>query len=225
MEPNRQSAETRQKILEAASRLFADNGYRGTTIEMIVRAAGVNIAAVNYHFGGKESLYQQTWRHAHDQLMAAVPPHGGVAADEPVAKRLRGWIQAGLRRAMLGDAIELKIMRNEMANPTGLLRQVIDDAIRPIRNATQALLRELLGPRASRLDIELCEVCLIAPLMHVAHHRQAQKHEGLAPVLHEEMLDVMTEHFTAYALAGIRQIRRRLAKSGSRRRRAKGRPA
>ena len=223
MEPSRQSAETREKILEAASRLFAENGYRGTTIEMIIRSAGVNIAAVNYHFGGKENLYQQTWRHAHDQLMVAVPPDGGVPADEPPGGRLRGRIRAGLRRALLGDAIELKIMRNEMANPTGLLQQVIDDAILPIREATQALLRELLGPKATSLDVEFCEVNLIAPLMHVAHHRQAQKHSGLGPVFREDMLDAMTDHFTAFALAGIRESRRRLERSSRKPRRAKAR--
>lgn len=223
MEPSRQSAETRDKILEAASRLFAENGYRGTTIERIIRSAGVNIAAVNYHFGGKENLYKQTWRHAHDRLMAAVPPDGGVPADRPPEERLRGRIRAGLERALLGDAIELKIIRNEMANPTGLLQQVIDDAIRPVRQATQALLRELLGTQATSLDVELCEVNLIAPLMHVAHHNQAQKHEGLGPIFREDMLEAMTEHFTAFALAGILASRRRMETARRKPRRTKAR--
>lgn len=221
---NRQSVETREKILEAASRLFAENGYRGTTVEMISRTAKVNIAAVNYHFGGKENLYQQTWRHAHNQLMTEVPPDGGVMADEPAEKRLRGRIRAGLQRAMLGEAIELKIMRSEMANPTGLLQQVIDDVIRPIRQATQAILRELLGPQATDLDVELCEVYVIAPLMHVTHHRQAEKHKGLGPVFREELLEAMADHFAAFAMAGIREVRRRIEKSCGKRRKTSVRP-
>jgi AcrR family transcriptional regulator len=215
---NRQSGETRRKILEAASRLFAENGYRGTTVEM-------NIAAVNYHFGGKENLYQQTWRHAHDQLVAEVPPDGGVLPDEPAEKRLRGRIRAGLQRAMLGEAVELKIMRNEMANPTGLLRQVIDDAIRPERQAMQAILREILGSQATDLDVELCEVCVIAPLMHVTHRRQGEKHRELGPVFRKEMLGAMTDHFTVFALAGIRQVRRRMEKPGGKRRKTMMRSA
>jgi len=83
---------------------------------------------------------------------------------------------------VVGDAIEFGIVRNEMASPTGLLRQVIDDDIRPIRQATQAILRELLGPEATTMDVELCQVCVVAPWMHLMHHHQTQKHEGLAPV-------------------------------------------
>jgi AcrR family transcriptional regulator len=211
---NRPSGETRERILEAACRLFAEHGYRGTTVALICRTAEVNIAAVNYHFGGKENLYRRAWRHAHDRVLAQVPPDGRVAADRPAAERLAGRIRAGLQRAMLGDAVELGIMRNEMANSTGLLRRVIEDAIRPIRQATQAILRELLGPGAGDLDVELCEVCVVAPWMHVTHRRQAEKHEGLAPVFREEMLEAMVDRFAAFALAGIREVRRRIESSG-----------
>ena len=211
---NQQLGETRERILDTACRLFAERGFRGTTVAMICSTTGANIAAVNYHFGSKEKLYQEAWRHAHERIIAQVPPDGGVPADRPAAEQLRGRIRAALQRAMLGDAPEFGIMRNEMANPTGLLRQVIDDAIGPIRQATQAILRELLGPKASDLDVELCEVCVVAPWMHVTHHRQAEKHEGLAPVFREEMLEAMVDHFTAFALAGIRDVRRRIPKSG-----------
>jgi len=210
MDSNQQTSETREKILEAACRLFAEKGYRGTTVAQICRSAQANIAAVNYYFGSKENLYQRAWRHAHDQLLAKIPPDGGVPADRPAAQRLRGHIRAGLQRAILGDAIEFRIMRNEIANPTGLLGEVIQDAIRPIRWTTQEILRELLGPRASDRHVELCEVCVIAPLMHVLQRRNAQKHEGLAPIFGEDMIDEMVDYFTAFALAGIREIRSRI---------------
>jgi AcrR family transcriptional regulator len=217
-DPNRQSGATRERILDAACRLFAEKGYRGTTVALICREAQANIAAVNYHFSSKENLYQLAWRHAHEQLLAQVPPDGGVGPDRPAAERLCGRIRAALQRALLGDAIEFRIMRHEMANPTGLLRQVIDDAIRPIREATRAILRELLGPRATDMDVTLCEVCVVAPWMHVTHHRQAEKHEGLAPVFREGMLEAMVDHFTTFALAGIRKTRLRIQKSSGKRR-------
>jgi len=204
---------TPERLLEAAVELFARKGFRGTTVAEICRAAGANIASVNYHFGGKENLYQKAWRHTHDRMLVKIPPDGGVEADQPAEQRLRGRIRAGLQRAMLGDAVEFRIMRNEMANPTGLLRQVIEDAIRPIRQATQTILRELLGPQAADLDVELCEVCVVAPWMHVTHRRQAEKHEGLAPVFREDMLEAMVDRFTAFALAGIREVRRRIEDS------------
>jgi AcrR family transcriptional regulator len=213
-EPDRPAHETQERILAAACRLFAEKGYRGTTVALLCREAGANIAAVNYHFGGKEELYRRAWRHAHEQLLALVPPEGGVAAERPAAERLRGRIRAGLQRALMGKAVELNMVRNEMAHPTGLLDQVIEDAIRPIRQETQALLRELLGPRATDLDVELCEICVVAPWMHMMHHRQAEKHQGVAPVFREEMLDAMTERLTAFALAGIRETRRQVEGRG-----------
>ena len=210
VEASKQPSDTREKILDAACQLFAEKGCRSTTVAAICEAAEANIAAVNYYFGSKESLYQEAWRHAHHQLEAQFPPDGGVSADRPAAERLSGRVRAALQRAMLGDAIEFRIMRNEMANPTGLLHQVIDDAIRPIREATQAILRELLGPGATDTDVELCEICVVAPWMHVMHHKQAEKHQGLAPVFHEEILEDMVEHFTSFALAGICETRRRI---------------
>ncbi len=211
-------AGTRERLLGIASGLFAERGYASASISGITRLAGANKAAVNYHFGSKEKLYQQAWRHAHDELSRRFPPDGGIAESRPAAERLRGRIRAGLQRAMLGDAIEFRIMRNEMANPTGLLHQVIDEAIRPVREATQAILRELLGPRATETDVQLCEVCVVAPWMHMMHHQQAEKHEGLAPVFREEMLERMVDHFATFALAGIRQTRKRLDQSTGKRR-------
>ncbi len=50
------TAATKARILDAAENLFADNGFRGTTLRAITTKAGVNLAAVNYHFGSKEDL-------------------------------------------------------------------------------------------------------------------------------------------------------------------------
>jgi AcrR family transcriptional regulator len=49
---------TRRRILEAAERLFLEHGFDGTSLRMLTGAAGVNLAAVNYHFGGKEELFR-----------------------------------------------------------------------------------------------------------------------------------------------------------------------
>ncbi|MBE9528391.1 MAG: TetR/AcrR family transcriptional regulator [Proteobacteria bacterium] len=47
---------TQKKILDAAEKLLAHNGYHATTLRAITAEAGVNVAAVNYHFGSKEAL-------------------------------------------------------------------------------------------------------------------------------------------------------------------------
>ncbi len=54
--PTAGSQETRDRIIDAAEALFADNGFRSVSLRQITHEAGVNIAAVNYHFGSRESL-------------------------------------------------------------------------------------------------------------------------------------------------------------------------
>lgn len=49
-------SETKQRILEAAEALFAEDGLSTTSLRKITTRAGVNLAAVNYHFGGKDEL-------------------------------------------------------------------------------------------------------------------------------------------------------------------------
>lgn len=56
------SLDTRERILDAAERLFMAHGYDGTSMRQITSEAQVNLAAVNYHFGSKESLMQQVFR-------------------------------------------------------------------------------------------------------------------------------------------------------------------
>jgi AcrR family transcriptional regulator len=48
--------ETREKILDTAQRLIGEQGYAATSLRQIISEAGVNVAAVHYHFGSKEDL-------------------------------------------------------------------------------------------------------------------------------------------------------------------------
>ena len=51
--------QTRESLMDAAEELFAERGFHGTSIRDIIDEAGCNIAAVNYHFKGKENLYYE----------------------------------------------------------------------------------------------------------------------------------------------------------------------
>ncbi|MEA5593343.1 TetR/AcrR family transcriptional regulator [Rivularia sp. UHCC 0363] len=51
------NTDTKEQILNVAERLFAEKGFAGTTLRNVIREAGVNIAAVHYHFGSKEELF------------------------------------------------------------------------------------------------------------------------------------------------------------------------
>jgi AcrR family transcriptional regulator len=51
--------DTRQRLLDAAEWLFIEKGYEAMSLRHITTRAGANLAAVNYHFGGKEALIQE----------------------------------------------------------------------------------------------------------------------------------------------------------------------
>lgn len=213
---------TRERILAAAGRLFAEKGFRDTTVADICREAQANIAAVNYHFGGKELLYGQAWRHAHARSLARFPPDGGVPADAPAADRLRGRIRGMLQRALSDDGLEFRIMRHEMANPTGLLRQVLHDTLSPMREATRRILADLIARPVDDHTLELCDLSVIGPVMHVLGRRHmrppgtGRDERTGPPPFTADMLDGMVEHFVQFALAGLAEVRGRVSERGER---------
>jgi AcrR family transcriptional regulator len=59
--PKGKGEQTKQHLLDAAQRLFAEHGFRKTSVRDIAKEAGSNVAAVNYHFGSKENLYREVF--------------------------------------------------------------------------------------------------------------------------------------------------------------------
>ena len=71
--------ETRTRILDAAEELFMQHGFEGTSMRLLTAKAGVNLAAVNYHFGSKDAMVEAVFRRRLDQrvLRAEVVVDGG----------------------------------------------------------------------------------------------------------------------------------------------------
>ena len=92
------SDRTRASILDAAERLYADRGFSDVTLRDIVAAAGVNLAAVNYHFGSKDELIAElfvtrsiaTNRERLNELRAAEAAGAGRAEIDAVLRALVG---------------------------------------------------------------------------------------------------------------------------------------
>lgn len=82
-------ADTKSRILDAAERLFAHNGIDATSLRSIIAEAGVNLAAVHYHFGSKEQLLRavlgRRLRPINEQRLAALAALEREAAGEPIA--------------------------------------------------------------------------------------------------------------------------------------------
>lgn len=88
----------KDRIEEEALRLFALNGYAGTSVRMIVEAAGVTKPALYYHFGSKEGLYVTLLNTHLERWLELV--RGIVAAETSVADRVRAYLDIGLAGAL-----------------------------------------------------------------------------------------------------------------------------
>lgn len=67
--------DTKEQILNVAERQFGEKGFAGTTLRGVIREAGVNIAAIHYHFGSKEELYVAVVRRVAKQMVPAQLQH------------------------------------------------------------------------------------------------------------------------------------------------------
>ena len=206
---------TQERLLESACMVFARKGYRNATIAEICDRADANIAAVNYHFGDKETLYVEAWRTAFERSLAAHPPDGDVPASAAPEERLYGRILALMRRIADPKSHEFEIIHKELANPTGLLGEVVQKSIEPIRQGLRATVRELLGPKAPQRQVLLCMMSIRSQCfdeMFRTRRRRAFDEAGKTEdtsLLSLEIEDI-ADHIARFSLAGIREIQRQI---------------
>ncbi len=207
--------ETRRNLMLAASEIFAKKGFRDATLADICRQAKANVAAANYHFGGKESLYVESWRFAFEKSLKTYPPNGGVPEDASAEDQLRGRILAIMRRIIDPKSYELDIFYKEMANPTGLLAGAIQQSIDPIFRGFSAVIRELLGKQPPEKQIRLCLMSIqsqcFGPLMRERRRKMASRDPLPSnPDWDLDDLETLVDHVTRFSLAGIVAIRNQI---------------
>ena len=200
---------TRKSLLAAASEVFADKGYHDATIAEICERAKANGAAVNYHFGDKENLYVEAWRHSFSQSLKAHPPDGGVSEDARPEERLRGQVEALLRRIADENNKEFLIVHRELANPTGLLEEVMRKDLRPLRDKMETLVREILGPRGSDMQVRFCAIGIVSQCISPMLVRRMEKTrpQGKDDFPGIDDIDSYAKHVVKFSLAGIGAIR------------------
>lgn len=200
-----------KKLLTAASDVFAEKGFRDSTVAEICKRAEANISAVNYYFGSKEALYQESWRHSFAESVKIHPQDGGVSDDAPAEDRLRGQVRALMARISDENNRDFFISQMEFVNPTGLLEEVMKSELIPLREKTLAVVRELLGPGATDEQILYSETCIISMCLHPMLIRRVRKmaKKTEAPVIIDD-LGAFEGHVMKFALAGIASIRREI---------------
>jgi TetR/AcrR family transcriptional regulator, regulator of cefoperazone and chloramphenicol sensitivity len=200
-------AATRQALLEAAGGVFAEHGYRDTTVRRICQRAGANVAAVNYHFGDKLNLYLEVVRRAHAASLGKYPPDLGVKAAASPEERLRAFVRSFLFRIFdTGPTAWLgKLMAMEMVNPSGALKTLVEERFRPMVGLLYGIVSEILGPSARPEAIRLCGFSIMSQCVFHAHCRPVV--EELYPEERFQPADVerLADHIIRFSLAGLRE--------------------
>ena len=105
-----QGRATRGQLIEVATRLFAEHGYEGTSIEAVLTAAGVSRGALYHHFAGKEALFEAVVAAVSDQVTLELTEVIRDCADPVEALRTAAlaWISLAadpvIQRVVLVDA-------------------------------------------------------------------------------------------------------------------------
>jgi AcrR family transcriptional regulator len=134
--------ETRTRILDAAEELFMQHGFEGTSMRQLTAKAGVNLAAVNYHFGSKDALIEAVFRRRLDPMNAA-----RIAALEALEATGRTLSPETIIRAFVGEGLRMiEDTRTGGRNFIRLLGRTYTEPAKQIR----ALIGQLYAPAMER---------------------------------------------------------------------------
>ena len=201
---------TRQLILHAGCQVFCEKGYYHATIAEICSRAGTNIASVNYHFGDKATLYQQAWLNAFDESRAEFPVGGGVPEDAPPDERLRGYITSIVRK-MTSKTNDLKLFHKELANPTGLLSDIMPKKIEPEFREGMKIIQLLLGDGATDEQVKFCHASIMGQCFNAGPPPHENRDNRMKPPDFITDADSYCKHIVKFSLAGIRALSEEIA--------------
>lgn len=204
------AAATRERLLDAAEQLFAREGFAGTSIRAITRAAGCNLAAVSYHFGGKTELYREVLRRRlgalRSQRIASVRRTLVEGARQPsIEAVLRAFADAFLEPLVgaSGGRRLVVLLGRELLDPQLEPDLFRDEMMLPVRTA---LLEALTAadPRLDRRRLRMSLESFVAQLTHVLH---LERFADALDVGAAETFGMpeLVEHIVRFTAAGIRE--------------------
>jgi len=199
--------ETRQRILESAGKCFAAKGFASTTVREVCAAAGVNIAAINYHFGDKRRLYVEAVKqaHGHRGKMPQFAWDQATSAERKLEDFVRGMMTMMLDEREPGWHVEL-LMR-EMAHPSDACVELVRSFVGPIFDTLMSIVGELLPAEVPLLRRHLYAFSVIAQCLLYRYHRPVVRllvgEDEYRAIFDVELL---TGHITRTSLAAMPSV-------------------
>jgi AcrR family transcriptional regulator len=161
-----QGRATRGQLIEVATRLFAEHGYEGTSIEAVLSAAGVSRGALYHHFAGKEALFEAVVSAVSEQVMVKLTETVQGCADPLDAMRTAAlaWIDLAadpvIQRVVLVDAPSVLGWDRWRAMDDGRTLGAMRVMLQAISDSGR-LPAELVGPFSHMILAALDEIVLV----------------------------------------------------------------
>jgi AcrR family transcriptional regulator len=195
---------TRERILKAAERLFADRGYEETSIRAIVAKARVNQAAINYHFGGKDGLYREVLRTAFraltEQQLAHAQEMQAMSREKALGEFIRHQLHPLGERGELSR--HLRIFNWEAVRPTAVYRKLMSEEAAPFMALAVDLVRRFL-PKADQSTLIMAAVWLVGQCAIFVRNREQLANPPVSLALNGATIERLTKLVSAWALAGL----------------------
>ncbi len=195
----------RARLLDAAEQLFCEQGFDRTSIRDLTALAGCNVAAVNYHFGGKQQLYIEMFRrqmHKVTTECVAFMDEVMASSDPSLEMIIRGWVTPPLK-AIERDEPRGRIMMllvREIVNQTldpAMVTQDLKDLF--VVQMTEAFCKLVPGLDRERaiLAVFSVEALLFHPFLFAPFYMNW---------IHGLDMDGIIDHIVRFAAAGIRSF-------------------
>lgn len=202
-----EAADTKQRLIDAAGEVFADRGFADATVRDICQRAGANIAAINYHFQGKERLYAAVLRQAYTAALEKFPPTHGLPANATPEQRLHAFVRAFMLRifdegrpAWFG-----KLMSRETMEPTAAMDELVAISIRPQQAILLAIIQSI-SPGIGDEDARMCLFSVVGQCLFYHHCRPVVERTTSATFYAADNIERLAEHITRFSFQAIRSF-------------------
>jgi len=197
---------TRERILGVAETLFARHGFAGASLRQVTAAAKVNLAAVNYHFGSKESLIEEVFRRRLDELN-----RGRLAALASVQDRpshtledvLDAFVRPALEQSMdsAGGTAFVRVLARAYAEHDERLRRFLSDNYGHVLREFAAAFARLL-PQLDKEELYWrLDIVAGALTYAMADFGLIKRRNSVSEQSHREQ---SARHLVRFAAAGLR---------------------
>lgn len=198
------SANTKERILTAAEALFAQRGFEGASLRQLTAAAGVNLAAVNYHFGSKDHLVEQVFKRRLDQLngrrLAALKQITGQP-ETTLEDVLAAFIRPALDLSDDGGSLFMRVLARAFAEHDDTLRKFLSENYGHVMRQFTAEFARML-PGLSKEELYWRIDLVTGALTHaMSGFGIIQRKSDVSEVVHREQT---AAHLIRFAAAGLR---------------------